>query len=162
MNALVLLAVLGTSQAAAPAGPGASGWYDDYGAALRASKQAGKPLLIVIDQPGVAAGRLERLNVQPVSTRTESRPDALLKSYVLCRIDAGTKYGEAVAKAFRAPTLPYTAVIDKTGSEVLFSKAGQISSDDWTATLTKFQRGERYVSYQPAVYYQPQPIFCRH
>jgi hypothetical protein len=155
MNSILLLAVLSAGQSA-----GTPSWLDDYGAALSQAKQARKPLLIVIDRPSDAGARIEQ-----ISYRDDSRQEALLKNYVLCRVDAGTAYGAEVAKVFGASRLPYTAIIDKTTTAVLYTKAGQFTGDDWTATLVRYQSGERPVAYQPPVaiqQFQPMPsrAFC--
>src|SRR6478672_1790188 len=120
MNALVLLAVLGTGQVATTG----EKWLDDYGLALKQSKEQHKPLLIVIDRPNDSAGRISQIS------HSESTPANDLKNYVLCRVDADTKYGQAVAKAFATTALPYTAVIDNAGEYILYAKSGQFSSDE--------------------------------
>ena len=79
---------------------------------------------------------------------------------LLCRIDAGSKYGQAVAQAFETTTLPYTAIIDKRAERILFSKAGQFTATEWSTTLTSHWRGERLVSYQPVVSQPVQAAFC--
>lgn len=140
MTTLMLLAVLGTGQVATD-----SAWLSDYGVALQRTKETGKPLLIVIDLPGNAAARVEQISYRAGST------DDLLKYYVLCRVDASSKYGQAVAQAFQTSTLPHTAIIDKRGERILYAKNGQFSGEEWTTTLTTYWRGERLVSYQPVV-----------
>ncbi len=142
MNALVLLAVLGTGQVAASDETAGAKWLSDYGVALKAAREQGKPLLIVIDRPEDAVGRVSQIS------HSETKPVDDLKHYVLCRVDADTAYGKAVAEAFDAASLPHTAVIDKAGQYVLFSKEGQFSSQEWTATLAKYRTGVRPVSYR--------------
>ncbi len=63
-------------------------------------------------------------------------------------MDADSPYGQAVAKAFEATTLPHTAVIDKAGEYILFAKAGQFSAQEWSATLDTYRAGVRPVSYR--------------
>jgi hypothetical protein len=141
MNALVLLAVLSTGQVAAAN----EKWLDDYGVALKQAKEQQKPLLVVIDRPADSAARISQIS------HTEAKPADDLKNYVLCRVDADTDYGKAVAKAFEATTLPHTAVIDKTGSKILFTKYGQFTSDEWTTALATYRAGVRPVSYSSHV-----------
>ncbi|HEV3339000.1 MAG TPA: hypothetical protein VG125_01550 [Pirellulales bacterium] len=120
----------------------------DYGAALEATKEAERPLLIVIDrQPEWLA------HVDPVSDRVQPVAPSLLKKYTLCHIDATTDYGKAVAKAFRTSKLPTTVIIDKTGSVQLVKKTGRLSSDALASMLSAYQDGER-----PMV---SRPIVCR-
>ncbi len=147
MTTLMLLAVLGTGQVTTE-----SAWLSDYGAALQRTKETGKPLLIVIDLPGNAAAHVEQISYRAT--------DDLLKYYVLCRVDAGSKYGQAVARAFQTSTLPHTAIIDKRGQNVLFAKSGQFAGEEWTTTLNRYWRGERLVSYQPVVSQSFQPAVC--
>ena len=144
MNVLVLLAVLGTGQVAATNDK----WLDDYGAALKQAKEQRKPLLIVIDRPNDAVGRISQIS------HSESPSGSDLKNYVLCRVDADSKYGQAVAKAFETTALPFTAVIDNAGQYVLFEKSGQFSSAEWTTTLTTYHAGVRPASYASQVYEQ--------
>ena len=148
MNALVLLAVLGTGQVATPAenvtDKGAAKWLNDYGEGLKQARQQGKPLLVVIDRPGDAVGRVSQIS------HSEAKPADDLKNYILCRVDADTAYGKAVVKAFEATTLPHTAVIDKAGEYILFTKQGQFSSQEWASTLDTYRAGVRPVSYRSA------------
>lgn len=122
-------------------------WLQDYGAALKATRQSARPLLIVIDeQPQWLA------HIETVSDTSQSVADSLLKKYTLCHVDATSEYGQAVAKAFRTATFPTTVIIDKSGSVQLAKKTGRLSSSELAAMLTTFQRGERPVA---------QPIVCR-
>ena len=159
MTTLMLLAVLGTGQVAASEKTPENAWLSDYGAALQRTKESGKPLLIVIDLPGNAAARVEQISYSPGSNGSSGSTAELLKYYVLCRVDADTKYGQAVAQAFKTGTLPYTAVIDKRGETILFAKSGQFAAEEWTTTLTSYWRGERPVSYRPVA---TQPIQAAH
>jgi len=144
MTTLMLLAVLGTGQAA-----GSDTWLSDYGEALTQARESGKPLLIVIDRPANAA------RVEHVSHSASGQSSESLKHYILCRVDADTAYGQAVAKAFGTSSVPYTAIIDKRGEKILFTRAGRFSMDEWNAALVSYQRGVRPVAYQPPVEYQP-------
>jgi hypothetical protein len=141
MNTLVLLGVLATSQVATTSDQ----WLSDYGVALKQAKEQQRPLLIVIDRPADAAARISQIS------HIEEKPADGLKNYVLCRVDADTEYGKAVAKAFEATTLPHTAVIDKTGSKILFTKQGQFTSSEWTTTLASYRAGVRPVAYSSYV-----------
>jgi hypothetical protein len=179
MTTLMLLAVLGTGQAASDQTTSAANnaWLSDYGVALQRTKETGKPLLIVIDLPGNSAARIEQIRYSPgdsgdkaadkkaadkkaADEATDSASADLLKYYVVCRIDASSKYGQAVAQAFETTTLPYTAIIDKRAERILFSKAGQFTANEWTTTLTSYWRGERLVSYRPVVSQPVQAAFC--
>jgi hypothetical protein len=50
---------------------------------------------------------------------------------------------------FNAKEFPHVAIIDKTGSMVIFKKTGQIDSAEWQKILTSHKSGERPSSYCP-------------
>jgi hypothetical protein len=145
MTAMILLATLSAGQIATAD----AAWLGDYGLALQKTKEQGKPLLIVIDLPGRSVTRGEAARVEPAGYAAGSEGSEALKDYVLCRIDASSKYGRSVVAAFQATTLPHTAIIDRRGASILYTKQGQFSSSEWTTTLTSYRHGVRPVSYQP-------------
>lgn len=112
-------------------------WIGDYGIALEQTALDSKPLLIVIDDPKVAEGRIEQ-----VSYVSDAAQAQLLANYTLCHVDATTPYGQKVAEAFDAPGLPFTAIIDKTGSRQIYRNAGTYTPEQWSATLTTHRKGE--------------------
>lgn len=128
------------------AAPGGNHWHHDYGAALEAAKEAERPLLVVLEVPTDPARR-----VAPAHFTLDPTQTALLANYELCRIDVRTGYGKRVAQAFRASEVPHTAIIDRTGSYVLYRNDGRISTDDWVATLVSHRTGKRV---------RPQPQIC--
>jgi hypothetical protein len=115
-------------------------WQADYGKALAATRSGDQPLLIVVDKPGTAENRLDPTLLSQGTI--EGQSFELLRPYHLCHVDASTEYGQEVAKAFKADSFPFTAIIDKTGSVVLFSKSGQIAGDEWQQVLKSFQKGD--------------------
>jgi hypothetical protein len=130
-------------------------WRSDYGDALEATRQGNQPLLVVIDNPRDDQTRIDRDLLS--ENATGGNELELLESYELCHVDASTKYGREVAKAFRTQSYPYMAIIDKTGSVILYSKAGEIGAEDWQQALSRHQSGERgsvrtvsHLSYQPS------------
>jgi len=119
-------------------------WMNDYGAALKAAKAERKPLLVVIEDPARRTARFEEASLG------DQRADRqLLSKYKLCRVDGTTAYGAAVARAFRAQALPFTSIIDKTGSVQIFVKAGPLSETQWRAALAQHQSGAK-----------PEPVIC--
>jgi len=134
----VSIAVSALTANASSSGADAVQWQADYGKALAATRQDDRPLLVVLDVPGDPKEAIETEQFE-----IEGEQGKLLESYQLCHVDASTKYGKKVAKAFRAKVFPFTAIIDKTGSVVLLKKAGQISDDEWQETLAKYQTGEQ-------------------
>jgi hypothetical protein len=144
MNA-ILLSLLATL-----ADPQAGNWMDNYGEALETARTARKPLLVVLD---VSTSADESL--RPVAHRSVA---PLLKSYVLCRVDVSTPYGEKVAAAFEAKSFPYVAVIDNRGSKILARRQGELSQSEWSTLLTNYQAGVRRVVSSPIIS-MPQQCF---
>jgi len=130
--------------------PGKVQWQADYGKALAATRTDHRPLLVVLDNPTVPQAHLD-----DALLKAEGEQGKLLTSYRLCRIDATTEYGQKVAKAFGATQLPHTAIIDRTGSVVLFKQPGQIAATEWNATLAKYQEGNRQTTYYRGAAGQP-------
>jgi hypothetical protein len=123
---------------AAGATPEASawkGWTSNYGAALKQAKQQGRPLLVVIHGADQDASV-----VSEVSLLHDGKSP--LADYVLCHVDSGTAYGKKVAQAFNAGSEPFVSIIDKTASVQLFRHAGDLTSEQWKATLAKYKKGE--------------------
>ena len=119
-------------------------WMTDYGAALQAAKAERKPLVVVIENPAERATQFEE-----VALAHQQATRSLLAKYKLCRVDATTAYGQAVAQAFRAQSLPLTSIIDKTGSVQIFVKTGRLSASQWQAALAAHQSGAK-----------PEPVIC--
>lgn len=139
---LVSLTTALTGLALAVTAPQSPQWEADYGKALAQTRADSRPLLIVIDNP-----KAENKALTPELLGADA---GLLASYDLCRVDASTKYGKKVAEAFEAKAFPYVAIIDKTGSVILHSRAGAVSSDAWKATLNKYQAGEQPIRFTAA------------
>ncbi len=116
-------------------------WESSYGKALEATRAADEPLLVVLDKPNSKDARLspELLSEE----QAEGVTSALLKPYQLCHVDVSTSYGKKVAKAFDAASFPHVAIIDKTGSTVIFRKSGKIQADEWQRILTRHKTGDR-------------------
>jgi hypothetical protein len=133
-TALVAVSFLTASSEAAQ-------WQADYGKALEATRSNDKPLLVVLDKP---SDKDSRVDPSLLGEGADQGKDAnLLASYELCHVDVSTTYGKKVAKAFRARTFPHLAIIDKTGSTVLFSRAGKMKADQWENTLASYKKGTR-------------------
>jgi hypothetical protein len=117
-------------------------WESSYGKALEATREAEAPLLVVLDKPNSKEARLapELLNEEEMASKEEAK---LLKPYRLCHIDVSTGYGKKVAKAFHATSFPSVAIIDKTGSTVIFRKSGKIQADEWQTILTRHKSGDK-------------------
>lgn len=116
-------------------------WEHSYGKALEATREGQDPLLVVLDKPGTkeAAVQSDLLSEDNASSDNSK----LLSPYRLCHVDVSTEYGQKVAKAFKAKEFPHVAIIDKTGSVVIFRKTGQIKEDEWKQILTANKSGER-------------------
>ena len=116
-------------------------WEASYGKALQATRDGDAPLLIVLDKPDSEEARLEPelLGADAVAGNEID----LLRPYRLCRVDVTTKYGRKVAHAFRAKSFPHVAIIDKTGSRVIFHKSGKIQHAEWERILDRHKSGDR-------------------
>jgi hypothetical protein len=142
--------------------PQSPAWEASYGKALEATRDGNSPLLIVLDKPGSDEARLEPelLGKEDVaSDETE-----LLRPYRLCHVDVSTKYGRKVASAFRAKSFPHVAIIDKTGSTVIFRKSGKLQPEEWARILERHKSGDRSLaksvsrtSYKPSESFSDSP-----
>jgi len=129
-------------------------WESSYGKALAATREGDHPLLVVIDKPGTEGSQIDpKLLSQDT---IEGDAYKAVEPYNLCHVDATTEYGQKVADVFHAKTFPYVAIIDKTGSVVLFRKAGNMDATEWDRVLASHKSGERtastavsHVSYKP-------------
>jgi hypothetical protein len=136
------------------ASPQPQKWEESYGKALEVSRAEKSPLLVVLDNPNSENGRVEPALLGAAAP--DAKQAELLRPYRLCHVDVTTDYGQKVAKAFQAKTFPHVAIIDKTGSSVIFRKTGKIDAAEWEEALTLHRNGERpirqvsHVSYKPA------------
>jgi hypothetical protein len=130
--------------AAAPKTPQ---WETSYGKALEETRAGQDPLLVVLDKPNSKEARIEPALLSEDKATTSS--SKLLKPYRLCHVDVTTEYGQKVAKVFKAKEFPHVAIIDKTGSLVIFKKTGQIDSAEWQKILTSHKTGESATSNCP-------------
>ncbi len=122
------------------AAPKAPQWETSYAKALQETRSGQDPLLVVLDKPNTKEARLEPELLSEDKATTDT--SKLLKPYRLCHVDVSTEYGQKVAKVFNAKEFPHVAIIDKTGSMVIFKKTGQIDSAEWQKILTSHQAGE--------------------
>lgn len=125
-------------------------WQSDYGDALAATRADNQPLLVVLDEPQTEATRIEPALLSEGSAKTDDAKQ--FENYNLCHVDVTTKYGKKVARAFKAKRFPHVAIIDRSGSVVIFKKSGKMDSKEWTSVLKTHRNGERvaarHVSYK--------------
>ncbi|MEX2316764.1 MAG: hypothetical protein WD669_06410 [Pirellulales bacterium] len=138
---LSFLATFALALSFSAAAPEPLQWEASYGKALEATRAVEHPLLVVIDNPTAAEARLAPELLNPAGT--SGKEVEMLRPYQLCHVDITTEYGQKVAEAFKAKAFPYVAVIDKTGSVIIFSKAGKISTEEWGNILTTYKTGDR-------------------
>ena len=122
--------------------PRAPQWENSYGKALEATRAGQDPLLVVLDKPESDDARLEPSLLSEDNANGDT--SKLLSPYRLCHVDVSTEYGKKIAKAFKAKDFPHVAIIDKTGSVVIFKKSGQINQDEWKEILASHKSGERH------------------
>ena len=135
---LTSLAIAVSALAAPPSSSAGPNWNGNYGKALFVAKMDRKPLLIVLDRPSDEGNRVEQ-----VAYKGNQLTNSLLRPYQLCHVDVTTEYGKSVARAFRTTSFPYTAIIDKTGSRIIYQKSCRFRSQDWVGALVKFRAGIR-------------------
>jgi hypothetical protein len=129
------------------AAPKAPQWQASYGKALEATRAGQDPLLVVLDKPNSKDARIEPALLS--ANKAGSENSKLLRPYRLCHVDVTTDYGQKVAQAFHAKNFPQIAIIDKTGSMVIFKRTGQIDQAEWAKILETNKSGERPSSYCP-------------
>jgi len=127
--------------------PRAPQWETSYGKALEETRAGEDPLLVVLDKPNSKEARIEPALLSEETA--SSQHSKLLRPYRLCHVDVTTDYGQKVAEAFHAKNFPHVAIIDKTGSMVIFKKSGKIKPDEWQDILTSHKSGERPKSSRP-------------
>ena len=127
------------------ASPKAPQWDQSYGKALEATRAGQDPLLVVMDKPGSDKAAIEPalLSEGDASGNTSK----LLSPYRLCHVDVTTEYGQKVAKVFNAKEFPHVAIIDKTGSVVIFRKTGQVKENEWKKILADHKSGDRPITH---------------
>ncbi len=111
-----------------PATAEASQWLDDYGLALQRTREANKPLLVVLE---------DRPARSPVASSSVAQ---LLRGYTLCRIDVTSSYGQEVAQVFNVKQFPYTTIIEPTGQMQVFRQTGRLSEEQLAQALVAFQK----------------------
>ena len=119
--------------------PQAPHWEASYGKALEATRASEAPLLVVLDKPNSDAARVKPELLGEDGNDPQERE--LLKPYRLCHVDVTTEYGQKVASAFKATSFPHVAIIDKTGSQVIFRKTGQVKTEEWQQILSDHRTG---------------------
>ena len=133
-------ATLAISMMARP--PKAPQWEDSYGKALEATRAGQDPLLVVLDKPDSKEARVEPALLSEDNASSDNFEAAEPVSAVPCRCFDGIR-SKGCQAAFKAKEFPHVAIIDKTGSVVIFRKTGQIKDDEWKEILTKNKSGER-------------------
>ena len=143
VNSLAMIAVAVGLLAAAPE---PIEWESNYGKALRETRATDeRPLLVVLEKSTEPQEKVDAALLAEDDFASEEAE--LVRPYERCRVDVSTEYGQRVAKAFGAKQFPYTAIIDKTGSVILYTKSGSVDAKQWKATLATYRDGERPVSH---------------
>lgn len=120
-------------------------WEANYGKALAETRATDdQPLLVVLENPAKEAERVTT-ELLEVKSEKEQAAQSALNSYRICRVDVSTDYGKKVAEVFEAEKFPFVAIIDRTGSVILHSQAGQLDAGKWNEQLTRYQDGNQPV-----------------
>lgn len=107
-------------------------WNTHYGVAKRSAEQTQRPLLVVIENPDNTDTKIDESKLD-----SKSREELRRQKFEIVRVDATTKYGELVAKAFGVERFPYTAVTDNGSKKIVFRKSGPMSKSDWMLAFAK-------------------------
>ena len=115
-------------------------WMTHYGRAVERTKTQSKPLLIIFEKSPSKGGGPRPSQTASLTNQADSSD--LLNKFVLCRIDATTRYGSRVATAFKIDHFPCTVIVDRVGRRIIFQKTGQFSTPEWTAILARFSKSD--------------------
>lgn len=116
--------------------PTETNWNRNYGETLQVARESHRPLLILIVDGAIENGAQKSL---PQLKSTELAD--LLSEYEVCRVDANTKYGAKVAKAYRATQFPYIAISDARCEQIVYRRIGQLEEKRWTTLLREHRVG---------------------
>lgn len=105
---------------------------ESYSESLQAARDGGRPLIVVLENPGKSERHAKSLYANW----------HLLRHFEICRLDATSPYGQKIADIYGATELPYTVITDRTCQEISFRGVGQFSTRSWEATLRRYVADE--------------------
>lgn len=114
-------------------------FYQNYHQGLQAARAGKKPLLVILNPGPQWEGNA--LTVEGLRKTRERR--GLLKNYVVVVIDATTRHGEIVHRAYAKPKLPHVVVLGKRQSYQIFTTSEKLYGQRWTEILKKYKTGEQ-------------------
>lgn len=130
-----IVVCLASSVVTSPSEKAALQWGDHYGSAKKVAQATKRPLLVVLENPAKVTEKIDE------ATLHEKDRQAIAKQrFELVRVNVNTDYGKRVAAAFGATEFPYTAVTDGRSVNIVYRKAGQMTTKDWTLALAKSRR----------------------
>ena len=104
-------------------------WQSDYHRALQQAQRSRRPLLVRIED--LSLNRQE--SSQSVFTSTETIP----ADFVLCRIDFSKPYGKEIAHRLGATSSPFTAIVNRSLTRVVYRRSGEIDPLEFEAVLVR-------------------------
>lgn len=122
---------------AVPQGDRETNYFENYTKAYHAAREAGKPLLVILNPDSSEQSAIPPGTVYGTGFRRE-----LIDNYVVAVLDAGTQHGRRVHKLFGSDELPHVSVIDKNQEYQIYTTSGAPSEPLWDAILESFETGK--------------------
>jgi hypothetical protein len=133
------LGMIMTLGAAAFSSTPASDWHSSYGAALKEVRRVDRPLFIAFGGKSTPIGKT--VSAEPVFDQKIVR---LLKAdYVRLYVDTESHPGKRLATRFKANTVPFLVVIDRSAARQVYRQPGPHSVDQVAQLLVKYRRVRR-------------------
>ena len=132
--------IIGTWMLCMAASTPTATWHSDYTEALKAAREDGKPLLVVMHNPQQVQQQLTQVS------HSNGEASSLLDNYHVCQIDVSTANGKRVADVFRATSFPYTVITDRQAKKIIYRKGGAFTDSQWSETLADYRRGSKPIA----------------
>jgi len=133
------LGIMMTLGAVAFSSTPASDWHSNYGAALKEVRRVDRPLFIAFG--GNSTPKRETESAEPVFDEKVVR---LLKAdYVRLYVDTESRRGKRLATRFKADTVPFLVVIDRSAARQVYRQSGPHTVDQVAQLLVKYRKVRR-------------------
>ena len=108
-------------------------WQTDYHRALQQAQRSRRPLLVKIEDLSLNLPE----SSPSVSARNETIPTEILDDFVLCRIDFSRPNGKEIARRLGATSVPFTAIVNRSLTRVVYRRSGEIDPLEFEAVLVR-------------------------
>ncbi len=133
MDYVTPLLVLGA--ALSQAAPTETVWHQNYGDSLKQVREVDKPLFIVFGSASSEFGKMTD-NGPFVNTQIEERLSA---DYVRLYVNPESERGKTLTKLFKVETFPFIAVIDRSGKQQVYRRAGSHTPERIDSLLAQYR-----------------------